>query len=504
MLFHAIIVLLALLVLPGQRAHCQGHTTPTTVDSWARASAIIDSAIAAHGGIDAVRAVRKLQVRIEGHDYHRNQSRGVRAPYDSTPRLVHFLSDLARERIVVEQTTGFPGGFRYTNRFVSDSARHYAVNVRAQTYSNQQYPPATQQYGNHFQVPQGYLLVAAESAPALRRYLGRTRLTSGAVVDAVVVFFPNTTLTLGFDPATRRLRSVMGVGMDAFLGDAALDTEFLDYRLIDGVLLPARAQLWRAGEKIRELRYVSAMAGQPIPDSLLAPPASFTVQPPAPAAEPTRVLAPGVWAIRGGGSWQVLVEFSDHLMVLDASPNAASTVIRRAGELAPGKPIRYVVPTHHHDDHFGGVRHYTAVGATTVTTAGNVDYFRRIIAAPRSTLLPGQSPPQRADKLEILEGRRRVFTDGNRTVEIHEIASPHATEMLVMWLPAEGVLFQGDLIEAPNGTAQRGANAETTTHLAEFITRQGWQVKEFAGVHGFLTSPEEFTKLVQQPMLPVR
>ena len=117
---HAILVLLVLLVLPGRRAHCQVHATPTTVDSWARASAIIDSAIAAHGGMEAVRVVRKLQVRIEGHDYHRNQSRGIAAPYDSTPRRVLMLSDLARERMVVEQTTGFPGGFRYTNRFVSD------------------------------------------------------------------------------------------------------------------------------------------------------------------------------------------------------------------------------------------------------------------------------------------------------------------------------------------------------------------------------------------------
>ncbi|MBC7894808.1 MAG: MBL fold metallo-hydrolase [Cytophagaceae bacterium] len=501
---HAILVLLVLLVLPVRSAHCQAHSTPTTVDSWARASALIDSAVAAHGGIDAVRAVRKLQVRIEGQDYHRNQSRRVAAPYDSTPRIVHYFSDLARERMVVEQTTGFPGGFRYTNRFVSDSARHYAVNVRAQTYSNQQYPPASQQYGNLFQVPQGYLMVAAESAPALRRYIGRTRLSSGAVVDAVVVFFPNTTVTLGFDPTSHRLRSVMGVGMDAFLGDAALDTEFLDYRMIDGVLLPARAQLWRAGEMTREMRYISAAAGQAIPDSLLAPPVGSAVLPPAPAPDPLRVLGPGVWAIRGGGSWQVLVEFADHLMVLDASPNAASTVIRRAAELAPGKPIRYVVPTHHHDDHFGGVRHYTAVGATTVTTAGNVDYFKRIMAAPQSTLLPGQSPPQPSNRLEVLTGKRRVFTDGRRTVEIHEIASPHATEMLVAWLPAEGVLFQGDLIEAPNAIAQRGANAETTTHLAEFIRRQGWQVKEYGGVHGFLTSPQEFEKLVQLPMLPIR
>ncbi len=70
------------------------------------------------------------------------------------------------------------------------------------------------------------------------------------------------------------------------------------------------------------------------------------------------------------------------------------------------------------------------------------------------------------------------------------------------WIPSDGILFHGDLIEAPEGVARKGANAETTMHLADFIRRQGWQVKVFGGVHGFLNSPEEFSPLVQMPLHP--
>lgn len=121
-------------------------------------------------------------------------------------------------------------------------------------------------------------------------------------------------------------------------------------------------------------------------------------------------------------------------------------------------------------------------------------------------MVPNYPPPTPSAHLETLDGSRRIFTDGTRTVEIHDIGlSPHADEMLVAWLPAEGILFQGDLIEAPaSGVARRGANAETTTHLADFIRRQGWQVRTFAGVHSFLASPQEFEKLASQPILPAR
>lgn len=221
-------------------------------------------------------------------------------------------------------------------------------------------------------------------------------------------------------------------------------------------------------------------------------------------AEPVRELAPGVWNVRSGGESVLAVAFSDH--VLDAPPRGAPDVISRLATLAPGKPIRYVVATHHHDDQFTGVRHYAALGATTVTTPGNLDYFKRVMAAPLSTLMANQAqaPAAPSARVEAIANKRRVFTDGTRTVEIHDIGpNPHAEEMLVAWLPAEGILFQADLIEAPpSGAAQCGANAAAATQLADLIRRQGWNVRVFGGAHAFMASPAAFEELIRKPILP--
>jgi hypothetical protein len=127
------------------------------------------------------------------------------------------------------------------------------------------------------------------------------------------------------------------------------------------------------------------------------------------------------------------------------------------------------------------------------------------MTAPMSTVMQArnQVPPKSDYKVETITGGKRVFMASSRTLEIHQIASPHAEEMLVAWLPSEGILFQADLIEAPpTGIALRGANAETTTHLADVIRDKGWDVRTFAGAHGTLRSPTEFASLVKLPIIP--
>ena len=411
----------------------------------------------------------------------------------------------------VSRTRGYPGGFVRSTRFVTDGPRGFFIDLRGGSHGTVHYPPAEQQFGNLFHLPQFRLLVALDdSAAGRRRPLGTRRLSSGTVVDAVRTSLPNgAEMILGLDPRTHHLRAVMSTGPDPLLGDAEVETEFLDYQRIGGILLPRRWTTRRGGELVADVTILSAAPGFQIPDSLIAPPAGYTdlaAQPGAAGTSggPVRGLAPGVWAIPGGGSWSLLVAFDDHLMVIDAPPGTAREVISRAAQLAPGKPIRFVVPTHHHDDHFTGVRAYAAEGATTITTPGNASFFRRIVSAPSSTRQPDAAPPTPSAKLETLTGGTRVFTDGRRTVEIHGVGpNPHAHEMLVAWLPAEGVLFQGDLVDTPgSGVVLRGANSETTMQFADFVRRKGWNVRTIAGTHALLPSPAVLDEIVRQPILP--
>jgi len=167
---------------PSARAQ---HTAPMTIaDSYARARTLLESAIAAHGGPGALNAARQIRVTFRGSDVWRNQSRRVNPPYDAEPLNADLHIDLQRGRLVWANWSSFPGGIPRAGAFVTDSARHYRVEYRAQTFANAQYPPASQQTGNLFYVPQ-LILAAAQQNIATVRWIGRMQLSTGAPVDVI-------------------------------------------------------------------------------------------------------------------------------------------------------------------------------------------------------------------------------------------------------------------------------------------------------------------------------
>ena len=471
--------------------------TDNVLASYQRARAIVDAAVAAHGGMDALAAARQLHIQMVGVDYWRNQSRRVLPPYDTDSARADLKLDLARNRVAFDASMTFPGGARRAYRNVTDSTRSFRLDHRSRTYVTTQWPPVNQQLGNLFYLPQFIVLAARDNAAPLR-WIGRMKLSSGADVDVVAAQVANGQLNLGFDPETRLLRATIGIWNDALTGDNVQETEFVDYRKLNGILLPTRRISWVAGEKTRELTYVAAVPGFRMPDSAVAIPLDYK-EAPAPSNQPVRTLGEGVWLI--GNPAALAVAFTDHVVVVDAPPFGAADVVRQLATLAPGKSVRYVVPTHHHDDHSGGVKHFAAAGATIVTTSSNRDFMARLAHA--RTSLQSDPPALEGDpKIEVISGKR-IFTDGKRTLELHDIGrGPHANEMLVAWLPRERVLFQGDLIEvASDGGIARGANNETTMHFAGWLAKQRWSVQTFAGAHGTLRDPKLFEELVRQPIL---
>jgi glyoxylase-like metal-dependent hydrolase (beta-lactamase superfamily II) len=69
-------------------------------------------------------------------------------------------------------------------------------------------------------------------------------------------------------------------------------------------------------------------------------------------------VADGVWFLGGGSHNSVLVEIADHLMLVESPlyDGRTQAVLAEAQALVPNKPIRYVVNSHHHFDHAGGLR----------------------------------------------------------------------------------------------------------------------------------------------------
>ena len=172
------------------------------------------------------------------------------------------------------------------------------------------------------------------------------------------------------------------------------------------------------------------------------------------------------------------------------SSEGTDEVIARIHELFPGKPIRYVAMTHHHGDHIGGMRSYIAEGATVVTTAANRPVIEAMAASAQKDRL-GASP--RRPEFLLLEGGRRVIEDGSRRLELIDVGpNPHAREILIAWLPAEKVVFQGDLFRLPDNAAPFGKPQPATASFAKKLRELGLPVEKIAAVHGNTATIAQF------------
>ena len=157
-------------------------------------------------------------------------------------------------------------------------------------------------------------------------------------------------------------------------------------------------------------------------------------------------LADGVYYLKGGTHHSVAIDQKDHIVVVEAPQNEERSlaVIAKVKETIPNKPIRYLINTHVHFDHSGGLRTYVDEGATIVTHQMNRPYYEQAWAAPH-TLNPDRLAQSKKTATFETFTDKHVLTDGSRTIEIHQIAGGgHNDAFAMVYLPAEKILIEGD------------------------------------------------------------
>ena len=138
-----------------------------------------------------------------------------------------------------------------------------------------------------------------------------------------------------------------------------------------------------------------------------------------------------------------------------------------------------------HFDHSGGLRTFVDEGATVVTQATNQAFYEKAWAAPH-TLTPDRlEKSKKAAMFETVAGKH-VLTDGKRSIELHEITgSGHNDAFLLVYLPAEGILFESDAYTPAAADAPPPAMANPfSVNLNENIQRLKLNVRQIAAGHG--------------------
>src|SRR5262245_61962310 len=218
-------------------------------------------------------------------------------------------------------------------------------------------------------------------------------------------------------------------------------------------------------------------------------------------------LADGVWLVAGGSHNSLAVDFRDFVTVIEAPLNEdrSLAVLGEVSRLVPNKPIRYVVNTHHHFDHSGGLRTYLAQGATIVTHQGNREYYERVLfnPAPRtlqpdrfSTFYPYFVGGRRPLPIETVN-QKYVLSDGTRTVDVYPVQGlNHAATMLIAYFPKEKILVNADLYSPPaQGAAAPAPNANMRT-LQQNIQRLKLDVAQHVPIHGQPGPMDQFLQIV--------
>ena len=142
-------------------------------------------------------------------------------------------------------------------------------------------------------------------------------------------------------------------------------------------------------------------------------------------------------------------------MMLEAGQSIArgEAYIAETKKLIPNKPIRYVMVTHPHADHTGGLPALVAEGATLVTHQNNVSFLEKALNTPRTLMTDVLAKNPKKAKVEGI-AEKKVFTDGTRTVEMYHVpGAPHNNGLIFAYIPKEKVLFQGDFSITPGQPA---------------------------------------------------
>jgi glyoxylase-like metal-dependent hydrolase (beta-lactamase superfamily II) len=280
------------------------------------------------------------------------------------------------------------------------------------------------------------------------------------------------------------------------LGDMLIETTYSGYKDFNGVKFPTMIVQKQGGYPWLDLAVTDVKASVPLDLSVPDPVKQAKIPP---VVVQSQKLGDGLWWLGGGSHHSVVVEYPSYITVIESplSDERAVAVIAEAKKLVPNKPIKYLVNTHNHFDHLGGVRGFIAEGnITVITSAMNKPYYEKIFKAPH-TLAPDRlsQNPKKVNYITVTD--KYVLSDGGREIDIIHVGDNHNEGMLVVYIPKEKVLVEADAFTppAPNGPPPAPRALAFTKNLNANIERLKLDVVTIAPLHGFVVPVAELKKL---------
>ena len=475
------------------------------------ATDLVRQAIAAEGGADALRALNGLSVRGTAKFWEPGQSfsaAGEPRPLgDATFTISWNLANgMARTEWDRDQQYPPPAAkLKYTETltpatgFVTDAnggnQPMSSIRIAAQLRELERASPRL-------------LLKATDNGANLRGVT--TQLVGNRWLPGVSFMDGGTTFIVLFDPATHLPAAIRTRDDDNIAGDSNYDLVLGNWTPLQNARVAKSLSYQLNGIEVARLAYDTVTANPALAANTFAVPAAIQakVKRPATTNVPyqwvlrrlflTRLtdsdaviypdggglklveLAPNVQHVEGGTANNLIIAMKDYLIIFDAPYGELQSrwTIDAAKAKYPGKPIKYLVLTHHHMDHTGGMRTYVAEGATLLVPSQSIEYFEKAARAPH-TVVPDalEKNPQPLKIYGIFENMTikdettelRVYNTASTGENAPRVPNPHVEGMLIGHVVNRKLVYVTDLI-SPRGAAipRSGDTVAVGNTLREF------------------------------------
>lgn len=445
-----------------------------------KANEVINTAIEAHGGAEALAGVTTFTRKTTFRNSAVGQSRNPGQPWDQNESQNFAAIDLENE-IYYTRAEGEGGGFTFSNGTIINGEDSYQLDFRRGTAAPIAQPNYDNASGPTVRVTPVLLMKQLMARRQTSHWLGVQEVDGRRHDIITLVMEVGPALSMYFDQETHMLNRMERV-LPPF---GQVEYLFEDYSMVDGVAVNENFTLLVNGDVNILMEDMVQRINVPIDQYAAVPSELQQIAAVTPNDFGSEEIDEGVFLIGGTGAYSLFVEMDDHIVAVGGTQGVAARNAEILREIED-KPIRYGVLTHHHNDHIPGTADYAAEGVTVITFEANEEVVRA--AAGGNDL-----------ELQFVQDRLTLGS-GDRRVELYNIGpTPHAENMLIAYLPKEGIIFEADHFPQPQ-TGPVGPAVPATRAFAKALDDLGLRYNRIVGAHSpNIGTPADLQAMLDHP-----
>jgi hypothetical protein len=460
-IFHKATIILLGVFLLTEISSAQEHSNGQVPYLQIKAKEILEKAFETHGFDENNSDLQNISIILQGRDSWLGQGKSpenpVRVRYYHQNKIHDFKNNrffsLLKTRNDFEQT--------WCTKNVLSVAVSYSYDCQSgkyQSFNLRDRPQVIENIVARFPEPRQYIEDAVNHIETVT-WKKQTN-ESGQKLDVITYTDSNSARwELFIDSEQYLVKKVLGPktddGSSSFVAPV-VERTYSDYRKINDIYIPyRREELFNTPSpfesRFRELKVAGITFNSNINDSLFEKPINIVEDEITSASPWTHTeLSEGVHLIEKIHSSYngVFIELKDFVVLFDAPINdhLSERLITEIDSLASGKPVKYVIASHFHYDHIGGLNAFVKRGATIIAPHQISGFLKKFSENPEIR--------QVKNHMTVGEGKNRII--------VYALGeNPHSDGMLYAYIPNTKAVVVADLFWKEDTGQLRPARLQT-------------------------------------------